>query len=441
MTINIANTSTTLTIAQGGTNATTAAAAFNNLSPLTTKGDIVVRDGTNNIRLAVGTNGQSLTADSAQSAGVKWATNSLVTSVAVSSSTLTVTGSAVTSSGTIAVDLPASITGNNLAINGDMQVWQRGAGGAAAIAVAASTTAYTADMWQLATGTNQAFTVTQTAGATSGSWLAKVQRNNGQTGTGNVAFCQSIVFDACTGAAGNVVTLSFKAKCGANYSPTSSLLSVTVYSGTGTGFTSGINGAYTGSASPISTSVTLSTTLTSFTASSSTLGSTVTQLAIQFTMAPTGTAGADDSFFITDVQLEIAPQATSFQRKSFAQQLKSCQFYYQKTFLYSVAPVDNPGLGNGELYTPATVAGATASNGIVYQLQRMMVPSTTGLTTYNPAGATAGRAYNVTRSAQAGGAPTTLLTNNSVRLGGSGVAGAAIGDSMAYQYILERGLV
>lgn len=42
-------------------------------SPLTTKGDIIVRDASTEVRVAVGTNGQVLTADSAEASGVRWA--------------------------------------------------------------------------------------------------------------------------------------------------------------------------------------------------------------------------------------------------------------------------------------------------------------------------------------------------------------------------------
>lgn len=63
----------TLPIANGGTGQTTQTAAFDALSPLTTKGDLIVNDGTNDVRLAVGTNAYVLTADSTQATGVKWA--------------------------------------------------------------------------------------------------------------------------------------------------------------------------------------------------------------------------------------------------------------------------------------------------------------------------------------------------------------------------------
>ncbi len=62
---------TTIAINHGGTGQVTAPAAFDALSPLTTKGDLVAYSTTND-RLPVGSNGQVLTADSAQTLGVKW---------------------------------------------------------------------------------------------------------------------------------------------------------------------------------------------------------------------------------------------------------------------------------------------------------------------------------------------------------------------------------
>ena len=68
-------------LSRGGTGASTASAAFENLSPLTTKGDLLGSDGSNNIRIPVGSNGQLLVADSTQTSGVRWDTST--TSVTV----------------------------------------------------------------------------------------------------------------------------------------------------------------------------------------------------------------------------------------------------------------------------------------------------------------------------------------------------------------------
>ena len=63
-----------LGIANGGTGQTAQTAAFDALAPTTTKGDIIVHNGTDNIRVPVGaTNGHVLTVDSAEASGVKWA--------------------------------------------------------------------------------------------------------------------------------------------------------------------------------------------------------------------------------------------------------------------------------------------------------------------------------------------------------------------------------
>lgn len=51
-----------LPINRGGTGAQNAQAAFDNLSPLTTLGDLLTHDGTNNVRLALGTDGYILVA-------------------------------------------------------------------------------------------------------------------------------------------------------------------------------------------------------------------------------------------------------------------------------------------------------------------------------------------------------------------------------------------
>ncbi len=95
----------TLGITNGGTGRTTAIGAFNALSPLTTRGDVLYFDGTSNARLAAGTPGQFLETQGA-GANPVWATvgggSGTVTSVTVSggSTGLTFSGGAITSAAT-----------------------------------------------------------------------------------------------------------------------------------------------------------------------------------------------------------------------------------------------------------------------------------------------------------------------------------------------------
>jgi len=72
--VNLSNGITgTLPIGNGGTGQTAKTAAFDALAPTTTKGDLIVSNGSDNIRLAIGTNDYILTADSGEASGVKWA--------------------------------------------------------------------------------------------------------------------------------------------------------------------------------------------------------------------------------------------------------------------------------------------------------------------------------------------------------------------------------
>lgn len=61
-------------IANGGTGQTAKTAAFDALSPLTTAGDIIYRNGSNNVRLALGTAGQQLRVNAGATAP-EWAAN------------------------------------------------------------------------------------------------------------------------------------------------------------------------------------------------------------------------------------------------------------------------------------------------------------------------------------------------------------------------------
>jgi hypothetical protein len=223
----------------------------------------------------------------------------------------------------------------NPVLNSSMQVWQRGT----SFSLAASTSAangYTADRWDTVTGTNQACTISrQATGDTTNlpniQYALRYQRNSGQTGTGQLNLAQSFESVNSIPYAGKVVTLSFYARAGANFSPTSNLLGVTLYSATSTDGNV-LTGGFSGAATPISQNATLTTTWQRFTFTSATIATNATQLAPVFSFNVTGTAGAADYYEITGVQIEVGSVATPF--KTYAGtiqgELAACQRYYQQ---------------------------------------------------------------------------------------------------------------
>jgi hypothetical protein len=214
----------------------------------------------------------------------------------------------------------------NFFINGGMDLWQRGT------SFAVTSAAYTADRWQgwsqgpLATVSRQA--TSDTTNLAFLQYCARVQRNSGQTLTNAVVWQGTIETANSVPLAGKTVTVSFYARAGANFSATSSILNWSLLSGTGT---DQIITSFTGSASVISTTATLTTTWQRFQATA-TVAATATELGFQSYYVPTGTAGANDYFEITGVQLELGAAATPFARAggSIGGELALCQRYYYR---------------------------------------------------------------------------------------------------------------
>lgn len=108
----------TVGIANGGTGQTTQTAGFDALSPTTTKGDLIVHDGTDNVRQAAGANNQLLTYDSAQANGVKATWGGFI-GVATQTSNFTLVAASASiqlvdaTSGAIAATLPLASAAPN----------------------------------------------------------------------------------------------------------------------------------------------------------------------------------------------------------------------------------------------------------------------------------------------------------------------------------------
>ena len=262
------------------------------------KGDLIAASAADTpARLAVGSNGETLVADSSTSTGLRY------------------------TAGTVQA---------NPVLNSAFQNWQRGT----SISVAASGTPYTADRWQVFTNASQACTVSRqlvgdSTNLPSIQYSARVQRNLGQTGTGGIYFSQNFESINSVPFAGKTVTVSFYARAGANYSAASSVLSATMATGTGTDQNL-IASGYTGAAYPVNSNATLTTTWQRFTYTG-TVSSTANEICLYFGFIPVGTAGAADYFDVTGVQIDIGSVALPFRTYAGTIQgeLAACQRYFQ----------------------------------------------------------------------------------------------------------------
>ena len=237
--------------------------------------------------------------------------------------------------------------GKNAIVNGGMDFWQR------STSVASGTAApYTVDRWQGYRGSLVAGeTVSrQTAGLTGFQYCARVQRDSGNAATNQLYLATSIESVNTYLFAGQYVTLSFYARAGANFSSASNLLNAAVNTGTGTD--QNLVAGFTGNSQIISSNVTLTTTWQRFTMTAQ-AASTATQFGVGFTYTPTGTAGTNDYFEITGVQLEIGSTATPFSRAggNIQGELAACQRYYFRS---------TPGNGAGQYGTGLTSTTTTA---------------------------------------------------------------------------------
>jgi hypothetical protein len=252
-----------------------------------------------------------------------------------------------------------------------MQNWQRGTSFSFAASTAASSSTYTADRWQTKTNANQAVTVSrQATGDTTNlpfiQYAYRYQRNSGQTGTGDLDMIQNFESVNSIPFAGKTVTYSFYARKGADYSAASSALTARIFTGTGTD--QNIFSGYTGTVTTNVVTATLTTSWQRF-SGSTTIGATATQIATDFLFVPVGTAGTNDYYEVTGVQLDVGSVALPFRTYAATIQgeLAACQRYYYR--------LSSPSGGYKLIAAGQFFSGTAASTPIFFPVRMRVVPT------------------------------------------------------------------
>ena len=246
----------------------------------------------------------------------------------------------------------SSYTGfKNHIINGAFTVWQRGT------SFSFSGNDYSffcADRWFLYAGCPSTF-VQSTDVPQGFAYSAKVGRPASQTSAGETYICSNIEYANFVDLTGKTITVSFWAKKGANFSGDQKLYSE-IFTGTvqDQGGNAGINNLWTGSVKFRTPGTTLTTTWTKY-SYTYTIPANAKSMAIDFGCQSAGTAGADDNFYITGIQMEEGTTATSYDVIPVTTEIGRCQRYFCKNSSINVVAT------NGLVYTST---GAFSSGAI-----------------------------------------------------------------------------
>ena len=188
---------------------------------------------------------------------------------------------------------------------------------------------YAMDRWRsFGGGSGQAHSWTTRSDAGEGDgYYMRFQRPANNTATATMGIAQGLENYDSQHFAGKEVTLSFRARGGANWSPSSGNVGFVLVGGEGT------------DQSPVS--MTTVETIIGITAGipqgggfvqysgTATVPADKTQLAIQMTWNTVGTAGANDYWDLREVQLELGGTVTAFEQKTYSQELALCERYFQ----------------------------------------------------------------------------------------------------------------
>lgn len=268
----------------------------------------------------------------------------------------------------------------NKIINGDFRVWQRG--------ISFSNPTYdsipaqfAADRWQSVRGIyTTGITTSRSTDAPSGfQYSLKQQRTAGDTSGQFLTLIQTFETKDTIPLQNSQITVSFYAKSGSSWSAISQAIGCYLYQNTT------VDQNY----------LNIATNFTSLQGSTKTISqnwnrysftfnilSTTTQMFLTLNWNPAGTAGADDSLYITGVQLE-AGNLTDFEFRPYDIELPLCQRYYTTSYRPGSYPTDTPvdgihhNAGNPNVFSPRNGTLNVLPCQVRFPIQMRRVPTVT----------------------------------------------------------------
>jgi hypothetical protein len=267
--------------------------------------------------------------------------------------------------------------GKNLLINGDMRVWQRQNGGAAA----AANGVYGVDRWY---HLNQSagVTISQLADAENSTpSMLRITQPNASAQRFGVA--QAIEGRNCKFARGQTVALSARVRCS---NSTTLRYAILEWTGTEDAVTKDVvndwtSGTYTAGnffkasnmvVTAVGSLALTANTFATLTTLVATLGSSLNNLIVF--LWTESTQAQSSTLDIGKVQIEEGAAATAFERQSWAKRVEDCERYYQKTYNLDTAPGANT--YNGAVGGPATHTDRVKST-FIFRTRMRGVPSIT----------------------------------------------------------------
>lgn len=334
------------------------------------------------------------------------------------------------------------LTGRNLLVNGAFQVFQR-----ASAATTATTTYTTADRWIPYESTDGAMTTEQSSDHPFSGSSLKAQVTTADTSIGAAQFCyifqkieaQNLQHLLYGTSSAKPLTLSFYVK-----SNKTGTYTINLHKGDNTAYNYvqeyTISSADTWEKKTITISPTAGSTSLITSSAGAINNDTGSGLEVGFglawgsdfnTTANTWVAANDysttnqvnwmdstsNNFYLAEIQLEVGEKATPFEHRSFGEELRRCQRYYEHSYPYGTAA----GAANGGVGAMHLHAGASRPSGYGLVTTRYTVQKRAAATvTVYSYGGTSGQMSNGDSGANIGavdviqnGATSFLVRNNS----------------------------